>query len=39
MLFVLVPVLIGLAFLALVTLLVVAVVRTLRSDQNPGGTP
>jgi len=39
LIFVLVAVAVGLAILALVTLLVVSVVRTSRSDQNPGGTP
>lgn len=39
MIFMLVAVGIGLAVLAVVTLLVVALVRTQRSDQSPGGTP
>jgi multisubunit Na+/H+ antiporter MnhC subunit len=39
MIFMLVAVVVGLAFLALVTLLVVSIVRTARRDQNPGGTP
>jgi hypothetical protein len=37
--FMLVAVGVGLALLAVVTLLVVAIVRTQRNDQSPGGTP
>lgn len=38
MIFVLVSVVVGLVFLAVVTLLVGAIVRTVRSDRNPGGS-